>query len=389
MLKRMPIILALLIILVLVCDPILSTTFKSVFYAISLTIKSILIFLLPIIIFGLLFKAAVNIARQSTRLILLIIGGICVSSYLATFLSHFVGSWVYHYDITLSVPKELTELLPYWNFELPKHIPNNVAMFSGLFLGIIFARYLPTIANTLSEKIDKVISKVLYGFVFLIPIFVAGFVVKMKHDGIIMSIVENYLVVFLLIAMAQFIYISFIYFSANRFHWRPTIRCIKNMLPAAITGFCTMSSATAMPLTLIGVEKNIHNPDLARSIVPATVNVHLIGDCFAIPIFAYAILKNFGFAEPSLLAYLIFAVYFVLAKFSVAAMPGGGVIVMLPILEASLGFNSEMLSLITALYVLFDPIITSANVFGNGSFALVISKIAARPFPRFKKKFPI
>lgn len=161
------------------------------------------------------------------------------------------------------------------------------------------------------------------------------------------------------------------------------------MLPAAITGFCTMSSATAMPLTLIGVEKNAHNPDLARSIVPATVNVHLIGDCFAIPIFAYAILKNFGFAEPSLISYLIFAGYFVFAKFSVAAIPGGGVLVMLPILETNLGFNSEMLSLITALYVLFDPIITCANVFGNGGFALVMSKLAMRPFPRFKKKYPV
>ena len=94
-------------------------------------------------------------------------------------------------------------------------------------------------------------------------------------------------------------------------------------------------------------------------------------------------MKSFGVADPSFLTYLPFAFYFVLAKFSVAAIPGGGIIVMLPILESKLGFTGEMASLITALYILFDPIITSANVAGNGAFAMLIHKITSY---RKKKK---
>jgi Na+/H+-dicarboxylate symporter len=146
------------------------------------------------------------------------------------------------------------------------------------------------------------------------------------------------------------------------------------MLPAAISGFSTMSSAASMPLTIIGAENNAKNKDLVRSVIPATVNIHLIGDCFAIPILAYAVLKSFGMAEPSLLNYLTFSLYFVIAKFSVAAIPGGGILVMLPILEAYLGFSAEMMSLITALYVLFDPVITCANVLGNGAFAKMMDR---------------
>ena len=63
-------------------------------------------------------------------------------------------------------------------------------------------------------------------------------------------------------------------------------------------------------------------------------------------------------------------------------MPGGGIIVMLPILESYLGFNSQMLSMITALYILFDPVITCANVLGNGSFAMVIDKLQGVFFKR-------
>jgi Na+/H+-dicarboxylate symporter len=128
----------------------------------------------------------------------------------------------------------------------------------------------------------------------------------------------------------------------------------------------------------LGTQRNSKNKALARSVIPATVNIHLIGDCFAIPILAFAILKSFGLAEPSFADYVIFAFYFVIAKFSVAAVPGGGILVMLPILEAYMGFNAPMLSLITALYILFDPIITCANVIGNGGFALLIDKIQTR-----------
>ncbi len=49
---------------------------------------------------------------------------------------------------------------------------------------------------------------------------------------------------------------------------------------------------------------------------------------------------------------------------------------MIPILESHLGFNGEMISLITALYILFDPVITAANVMGNGAFAMGVSKAA-------------
>ena len=86
-------------------------------------------------------------------------------------------------------------------------------------------------------------------------------------------------------------------------------------------------------------------------------------------------MKNFGVEEPSFYSYIGFTVYFVLAKFSVAAIPGGGILVMLPILERYLGFDGAMTSLITALYILFDPVITCANVLGNGAFALAAGRI--------------
>jgi Na+/H+-dicarboxylate symporter len=48
---------------------------------------------------------------------------------------------------------------------------------------------------------------------------------------------------------------------------------------------------------------------------------------------------------------------------------------MLPILETYFGFDSSMLSRITALYILFDPVITCTNVLGNGAFTKMMDRI--------------
>ena len=375
MFRKMPLILIILIVMIVLLDRYISMEVKSIIYAISLSIKELIVFVLPLVIFGLLFKVAATLAGHATRFIILLLLAVYCSNYLTTFVSQFVGLFVYQFDMLLIKPQDMHGLLPYWQFSLPKLIANDKAMLLGLALGVITGWLNTTLAEKISHSFEIVISKVFGVLTILIPFFVAGFIVKLQADGIITILVKDYALIFAVIAIAQFSYIMLIYYVANKFNVSQMVQSIKNMLPATIVGFSTMSSAAAMPLTVVGTEKNLTNPKLASSVIPATVNIHLIGDCFAIPIFAYAILKNYGMVEPTFLVYLTFAFYFVLAKFSVAAVPGGGILVMLPILESHLGFNSEMLSLITALYVLFDPVITSANVMGNGGFAMLLNRL--------------
>ncbi len=372
---NMPLLLLAIITSIITLDSWIPLTIKSFLYAISLSIKSIIIFLLPLIIFALLFKVAVKFARNATKVIALIFGSVIISNYISTFMSQWVGKLVYSFDLSLVIPKQLQELTPTWELKFPALIANDKAMFLGLICGIIFSFFSTDLAMQVANKLEAIVTRILTYITYLIPFFVAGFVVKMQYDGVMTTIIKDYALIFIIIAIAQFMYISLIYFIANNNHIKGCMASIKNMLPAAIAGFSTMSSAAAMPLTILGTEKNCQNKDLASSIIPATVNIHLIGDCFAIPIFAFAVLKNFGMPEPTFIGYLVFAFFFVLAKFSVAAIPGGGILVMLPILRDHLGFSPEMMSLITALYILFDPVITCANVLGNGGFAMILDKI--------------
>ena len=352
----------------------------QVLYAISLSIKSIIIFLLPFIIFGLLFRTTINLVHNATKIISLILVGVCCSSFLALLISYLVGSWIYNFDLSILLPDSKVQLEPAWIFNLPKLIANDKAMFAGIILGIVFnckklGKNINKVAEQISIELELIISKLLKVLTYLIPLFIAGFVAKFKYDGIVSMVIKDYSLIFIIIALAQFVYILITYFLLSNYKIRELLSSIKNMLPAAISGFSTMSSAASMPLTIIGAENNAKLKDLARSVIPATVNIHLVGDCFATPILAYAVLKNYSFIEPSFINYIAFAFYFILAKFSVAAVPGGGIIVMLPILEAHMGFNAEMMSLITALYILFDPIITCVNILGNGAFAKFMDKL--------------
>ncbi len=382
MFHKMPFILLGVILCSSLLNPWIPEHVQSMFFAAALSIKSLIMFVLPFVIFGLLFKTAVQLSKSATRMLVYLLAAICCSNFLSTLISYNFGMLVHHFDLAIVMPQDQAGLQPAWNFHLPKCVSNSHAMFAGMILGIVFSLAKKDLAEKLVKPLEKWVHFLLRGILIAMPLFIAGFALKLSHDGVIVGILRDYAQIFLVVALAVFSYIALLYWSANRFSVFKAAGSIKNMLPAGIAGFGSMSSAAAMPLTIVGAEKNSSHPDVARAVVPATVNIHLIGDCFAIPIFAFAVLKNFGFAQPDFFVYLVFAFYFVMAKFSVAAIPGGGIIVMLPILESCLGFNAEMMSLMTALYILFDPVITCANVLGNGAFALHFSCVFGKKYTK-------
>jgi Na+/H+-dicarboxylate symporter len=50
-------------------------------------------------------------------------------------------------------------------------------------------------------------------------------------------------------------------------------------------------------------------------------------------------------------------------------------LILIPIIENHLGFDAEMSAFLTAIYILFDPILTTGNVLGNGALAIILTRI--------------
>ena len=122
----------------------------------------------------------------------------------------------------------------------------------------------------------------------------------------------------------------------------------------------------------------IKDPDLARLLVPATGNIHMVGDCLTVTIAALALTMIFGKPWPDAGQFFSFSIGFLVARLSGVGVPAGSLLVVLPVIERSFGFSPEMISLLTTIYVLQDSFGTASNVMGNGAFALFGKKLEDR-----------
>jgi Na+/H+-dicarboxylate symporter len=139
-----------------------------------------------------------------------------------------------------------------------------------------------------------------------------------------------------------------------------------------------MSSAATLPVTLTCVEKNLHNQKLTHFVVPATANIHMVGDGINITLTSLALLAMSGTNLPSFVEFLPYLGAYIFTKFSGSGVPGGGMIILLPVVEQHLGLSSDLCSLVATLYILQDSLMTASNVAGNGALALIAKKLFSK-----------
>jgi len=242
----------------------------------------------------------------------------------------------------------------------------------GMYAGSKNNTYIKTIAKEGYRIVNLLLSKV---FIPVLPIFILGFILKSQHDGLVNILFKNFIPLLLIILTMYTIYIGFLYMISKNFIFNDAIYALKNILPAMLIGFSSMSSAASMPILIDASAKNVKDSNLPRRIIPFITNTHMIGDALAIPLIAMSLyIVEYGH-PPSMYKYFIFSTSYVLTKFASAGIPGGTILIMIPILESKLGFTSEMSSVILTIYLLFDPICTSGSILGNGAFVIIFEKI--------------
>ena len=362
----------------LLIAPFLPKTVCSFIYSCGLLIKNLLIFTLPFIIFCLIFVSISALGSKALKYIAVIIPLICCSNFMNTMMSYFV-SYISIKSGFLNITTANTVsngLKPLFEINIPTVLSNNVALCSGFISGIILGIFKPDYTKQICAYLDKV-TKIFFKILTpVMPIFVIGTAIKLQYDGVLVSICKNYLPVLLIFVLSASLVVLLQMYLLSGFNFKKCSYYLKNLSPAIVTAFGSMSSAAALPASIKAAEQNVkYNTSNAHIIVPSSVNIHLLGDCFFIPMIALSVMVSFGMQLPTFALYLGFVLHFVLAKFSVAAVPGGGVLVMFNVMQDYLHMSPEMLAIVTALYLLFDPIITTFNVIGNGAMAITFDRI--------------
>lgn len=401
-LKSLPFQLILCLVLGFAFGNYLPLSIANSIYTISCFIKDMLMIILPFVIFSFIWAAIVSFGNRGALLITAMFVLIIAANFVAIFTAYIAGTAVLPHIIEGSLPhlnsnspdaiKSLWSLSNSLNlsFMEPKY-----GMIGGALFGFItlilstkslgtadFAKQL-TLTSVRMRNSATTALKV--GFIPFLPLYVLGFVIKLARDGHLYSLIQGCAHTFLFICGLILAYLFFWYSAGCGFNMPKTFKAIKNMLPAGLTGFTTMSSSATMPVTLAGIEKNLKDPDFANFFTPATANPHMAGDGLSIIIIAMALLLMSGHELPSLSVFWVYALHYCLVKFSAAGVPGGGVIVILPVVQDCLGLDATLVPLLQTIYMLQDPVLTSTNVMGNGAFSLIAHRVL-QPIMRLSNK---
>jgi len=355
----------------------------DILYTLSVTLQEALVFFLPFLIFCCVISSIINIKNRNAiplGIILLIL--VFLSNYIGTLIAYLISSLnLINMKIIIPQPNHKTILLPLWDIHFPKLLANKYFLLFGFVIGLIVSFFPRSSAETAANKAKLIISFFLERcFQPLFPLLVIGFILELQVEDLLIQSIKFCFPLLMLVSVTYILYICSLFALLAKFNPKCFFQYLKYAAPAAIMGFSTMSSLLAMPLSINAAIKNTGSRDLSCFVIPMTVNIHTIGLAINIPLIALSILSSFNCNLPSFSCYAEFAFYFVFAQFGIAAAPGCGILLMIPLLEEYLGFNNNLSALIISMYALFDPAETAANVMGNNALAILLSKLRDRYF---------
>ncbi len=365
--------------------PFLPLTTHQGLYTISVFIKDLLMWLLPLTVGFFIAHAVSSFKQQAPLFIITLIVFEALSNFSSVWYAYLGGELAVQYLPPLKLATSGTDLAPLWRLPLlkPAWWAADKGAFVGLVLGCIAAFSQRASFNRFIEqgkaRAEWVLTKI---FSRIIPLFVLGFVARMYKMNLFHDVVIPYstLLLWLVALLALYMIALFIVGSGKSF-----LQALKNILPAGGLAFSSGCSISTMPWTIEGTSKNLQDPSLAKAVIPATTNIQQIGDCITNTFLCFLLYSHFFGHPPDLLTWATFSVVFVLARFATAAVIGGAIFIMLPIYESYLSFNAEMIAIILAFNVILDPIVTSCNVIANGALCRIYEKV----WMRFTKKTPL
>ncbi|MBP7075148.1 MAG: cation:dicarboxylase symporter family transporter [Rhabdochlamydiaceae bacterium] len=346
-------------------------------YTISLFIKDLLMWMLPLTVGFFIAHAVGSFKKQAPLFIISLILFETFSNFASVWYAYLGGHLAVDHLPPLKIATSNFDFTALWRLPIfrPAWWSADKGAFLGLVLGSISAlTNQPALREFIEqgkEKAQWILSKL---FSRVIPLFVLGFVARMYQMHLFQDVVVPYstLLMWLLVLLA--IYIIALFILGSNWTLSDISRSIKNLLPAGGLAFTSGCSISTMPWTIEGASKNLKDPSFAKAVIPATTNIQQIGDCITNTFLCFLLYRHFFGSPPDFATWALFSAVFVIARFATAAVIGGAIFIMLPIYESYLSFNAEMIAIILAFNVILDPIVTSCNVIANGALCRIYEK---------------
>ena len=355
-------------------------TFNSLF-------GSFLDFVVPLIILGLVAPGIAELGRGAGKMLAVTLLIAYASTLFSGFLAYFSCDAVYPFLLE-NVSAEASGLLagntratgvaPFFILPLPPLFGVMSALVFAFMLGIGLT-LIPgqeTLKNTLFD-FREIVNKTISGVIIpLLPVFIFGIFLKMTYEGQVAQVLGVFLKIILLIFVLTIILLLVQFFIAGAVGRQNPFKLLKTMLTAYVTALGTQSSAATIPVTLQQAVKCGVTPKVAGSVIPLCATVHLAGSMLKITACAMAVMIMLN-VPYSLTQFTGFIFLLGITMVAAPGVPGGAIMAAIGVLQSVLGFGTEAIGLMVALYIAMDSFGTACNVTGDGAIAVIVDKIYA------------
>ena len=342
---------------------------------ISVFLREVLFFVLPFLIFSFVSVALSEI--RGTVMILSLMGLIFLSSFFHAFLSGIIGySLLSESANHVKNFKTIAEISPLLDFNFIKVADNTTSLIAGILVGIANSRlknkYIDQTINFIHHLVLNFMNKF---FVRLLPLFTTGFLLKLLREDQMSDMGNISTHTFVKLILFLILHFGFWLFAAAKFQRKSALQILKNISPALAVAFTTISSAAAFPFSLKAATANTGDRKLVDTVMPLTLSFHLAGDILLVLIICMIVAVTFNHPLPDFYSFFTLTLFFIFNQFAGAGVPNATIMVLIPMLKSSWGFDDSMCAFTIAFYSLIEPISTVGNVTANNLFVILFKNL--------------
>ncbi len=347
----------------------------------KLVLGGLIGYLIPLIILFFIASGIASLGKSSGRLLATAVGLSYTSTILAGLLAFTVGTVVIPRLMTLDTvtPTEM-KLTPFFQLEIAPLMGVITALATAFVFGIGVAyTESPALKNVLDEGkriVELTISAVVLP---ILPFYVGCIFAELAAEEAIVTTLKVFVAVLAVVVVTHWAWLLIQYSVAALIARRNPLVLLKNMLPAYFTAIGTMSSAATIPVTLRSVKKNCRHENIVDFGVPLCATIHLSGSMITIVLCSLAVMTlNLDLAMPSLGQMLPAILLLGLIMIAAPGVPGGAIMAAAGALTAVLGFSTDAIGMMIALYMAQDSFGTATNVTGDGAINQILDHMAGQ-----------
>lgn len=353
----------------------------TVVVTLKYVLNQLILFCVPLIVIGFIAPSITKMGSNATRMLVIAIIAAYISTVLATLMSMAAGYvLVPHLPIASSVEglKELPDVA--FQLDIPQIMPVMSALVFSVLIGLAAvwtkAKTTVTVLQEFQNIVLKVVEKVI---IPVLPIFITLTFCSLSYDGTITKQFPAFLLAIVIVMIGHYIWMAVLYGFAGLYSGRNAIEVVKHYGPAYLTAVGTMSSAATLAVALECARKSkVLRSDMVEFGIPLFANIHLCGSALTEVFFVMIVSQVLYGHLPDLGSMILFILLLGIFAIGAPGVPGGTVMASLGLIVGVLGFNSDGIALMLAIFALQDSFGTACNVTGDGALTLFLTGYAEK-----------